>query len=288
MNMNHDNGVVNAMISIKELIENFICPSESSVQKIIGHRIEATGQQDGDSNNGEAQSISRVEAQMFARLKKEEILRQENLNAITGYALEDIPEDSQVNGKDVDIGWILKFIDLAGDISDEILQKVWGKILSAKVQNADGVSLHSLVVIANLSPEVAKCFNIISKYIFNVDGVNVLIHDNKFNAKYGMIYSDIMMLDEYGLINSSGTLSMKNTLTNSSKWAIKYGKKISLGYAVTSTDVQIPVFVLREAGNDLMSIMDICYDENYFDKVKKYITKENGNKVFFIDIVDEN
>ena len=275
-----------ALEKFEKYIEGVFFPSVEDLDEIIGCRIVEGGDvgerfiQDGSQGEQERKHVRTVELQAFTRISKTEIIKQENLNAIMKEAKQNTLIDTQADDNDIDVGWILKFLDLAGNISNEMLQKVWGKILSQKIKNSSSISLHSLMVIANLSLNAAETFKKISKYVIRINGENVLLNDSEFNKKYGIDYADILSLDEYGLINSSGMISMKSSLSEVANWSVQYGDNVAWGCSAKRTELRLQVFTLREAGNDLMSIVDVESDEKYFEDVRDYITKKNSSISF--------
>ena len=259
-------------------------PGEDDLKEILGKEKMEIGNPGGDSEDGYAPlsegNIQAIEKQAYNRLVHTEIIKQKNINSVIREAESNFSADAQVDEKEVDIDWILKFMDISGNISDKALQKVWGRILASKVKDTSIISLHSLFVLANISSKEAELFTKLSKYVVNLNGVNVLWNDNKFNEKYGIRYSDILKLDEYGLINSSGMLSMNITLTNAAKCPIRYGNKAYLCVSVPKSEVSLQIFALRETGDDLLSVANPVREENYLKDFMNNITKKYENVKF--------
>lgn len=211
------------------------------------------------------------------------MLKQANINAVLENAKNSTNEDTSVDEEDIDIGWLLNFMEMAGSISNKTMQMVWGRILSSKVKDASSISLHSLFTIARLSVKEASLFSKLSRYVVDLNGDKLLLNDETFNEKYGISYGDILRLDEYGLINSDGMVSIKVRWSNTDKVSIRYGKYASMGYSDGEKDTILQVFILREAGADLLSVVDREVDGKYFNDFKNNIADKTKG-VRFIDI----
>lgn len=61
--------------------------------------------------------------------------------------------------------WLMRFFDAVGNISDEELQQLWGKVLASEITKPKACSLRTLDMIRNMSPEEAKTFSFLSKYV---------------------------------------------------------------------------------------------------------------------------
>lgn len=275
---------MNARDKLNRIIGNFgvLFPGNNDVKRIIGSEKIAISQKCDDEcceDGGtivEAENLydRSLEQQTFKRLVSTEKLKQVNINSVINEAKEELSVDEQADDKNIDTGWLLRFMDMAGNISDKDLQIIWGKLLAGKVRDTSKISLHSLVTIANLSRECASLFNGISQYIVNFNGINVLLNDSDFNEKHGIIFYDILRINEYGLVDSSGTLSMNAELSNVPRFPVKYGKYVNYGYAVKKIKINLQVFTLTEAGNDLLSIIDVDYDKKFFNDVKEFVMKK--------------
>ena len=212
---------------------------------------------------------------------KMELIKQSNTKAIIQHAVDNLSGNSQADDVDIDMGWLLQFMEMSGKISDKMLQMIWGRILASKVKRSSGISLRSLFTVARLSPNEAQLFTKISKYIVNLRGNNLLLNDSTFNERYGIRYYDILRLDEYGLINSSGMILIDVPLSNAATSFLQYGNHMLQIFCVEKTKLNLQIFSLREAGDDLLTIMDRDIDEAYLDDFKETIAKKQKGIGFF-------
>ena len=276
-------------------IYDFFCgmtpgfPDQKSLEEIAGSNIcEGSYILEGAENNTHQpaqETISMIDSQrqVFSRCVKTEMLKQINLNAILEEANSSVSGDEEVSDDYVEFGWLLNFMEMAGKISDKTLQKIWGRILSGKVKNTSAISLHSLFTISRISVREAELFKKTCRYVVAINGENLLLNDSSFNSKYGISYNDILRLDEYGLINSSGMLSLQLSWSNVARTHIRYGEYAAFGVSAEKKNTSLQIFTLREAGNDLLTIIDREVDKRYFDDFKECIKKDTAG-LSFIDV----
>lgn len=67
--------------------------------------------------------------------------------------------------KKFDFDWLMRFFDAVGNISNEELQVLWGKVLANEIAKPKSCSLRTLDIIRNMSPEEAKTFSVLSRYV---------------------------------------------------------------------------------------------------------------------------
>ncbi len=61
--------------------------------------------------------------------------------------------------------WLMRFFDAVGNISDDDLQQLWGKVLANEIMRPKACSLRTLDMIRNMSPEEAKIFSFLCQYV---------------------------------------------------------------------------------------------------------------------------
>ena len=83
--------------------------------------------------------------------------------------------------------------------------------------------------------------------------------------------------------NSDGMVSITIRWPNTDKVSIRYGKYASKGYSDGEKETRLQVFILREAGVDLLSVVDREVDDKYFNDFKNNIANKTKG-VRFIDV----
>lgn len=61
--------------------------------------------------------------------------------------------------------WLMRFFDAVGNISNEDLQNLWGKVLASEIFRPKACSLRTLDMIRNMSPEEANTFSVLCQYV---------------------------------------------------------------------------------------------------------------------------
>ncbi|WP_413998576.1 DUF2806 domain-containing protein [Flavobacterium sp. W1B] len=144
------------------------------------------------------------------RIIYQETRKQFNIDNIVEVAADQLNVENEVSDEKVESDWITRFFNIAQDISDEDMQKLWGRILAGEIKQPKSFSLRAIELLKNLSKEEAEIFTkicqlkIISStntFIPNLDRDSLI---NKFNIKY----LDILLLAELGLISSDSNLGL--------------------------------------------------------------------------------
>ena len=61
--------------------------------------------------------------------------------------------------------WLMRFFDAVGNISNENLQQLWGKVLANEIVKPKACSLRTLEMIRNMSSEEANIFSDLCRYV---------------------------------------------------------------------------------------------------------------------------
>jgi hypothetical protein len=110
----------------------------------------------GELAVAEAESMAnRIEERRLHR----EARRQINLERIMLGAAADALPDDEVSQDPVDDDWIARFFNAAQEVTNDDLQKVWSRLLAREVAKPGCVSLRTLEVLRNLSPQEARLFD---------------------------------------------------------------------------------------------------------------------------------
>jgi hypothetical protein len=84
---------------------------------------------------------------------------------------------------------------------DEDLQMLWAKILSGESENPNSFSLKTLEILKVMNKNDAEIFLNLTRFlIIESNEVVFLLNNEKLLEQYKIKYSDLMKLEEYGLI----------------------------------------------------------------------------------------
>ena len=215
---------------------------------------------------------------MVSRMVSQEIKRQENINAVVQFALENLNSAKTIPEQKADTYWLTRFFNLAEDVSDDEIRRVWGKVLSQEIQSPGSYSLRTLTTISNLSKREAELFTKIGNYIFESDvrGFLVRSHSNVLGAN--IRFEDISLLMECGLIKEAHDL---NITYHSDDSDIKVPGFIYQDLAIIiqmekkSSDINIPIYQLTTAGSEIHKILTVEKDMSYLQLVAGSIKRPN-------------
>lgn len=204
-----------------------------------------------------------------ARLAFQEIQKQENIESIVDNAYQLLAQETEVSDVPVDNGWMIRFINSVSDITDKDLQMLWSKILAGEIKNPNTFSLRSLEVLKNMTKYEAELFQKMAPFV--TDGY--IINDDEIETKYNFSYEDILKLDDCGLMNSDGKIS-RNIPLFDNRIIMCNKNYILLSNETNNIDkpiISLNVFLLTEAGNNILEMLDIDSNNDYFLDLCRYI-----------------
>lgn len=225
------------------------------------------------------EEIIKLAQRTVIRTLKQELIKQKNLEQVlskTEVILENEQTKSQENiSESINEDWLSYYIEGASKISDEQVQELWAKILAGEIITPKTFSKRTLDVLLRLSTEEAKLFEKICGYVVEISNNMILMNEGKLNAEYP--YSEIMQLDECGLINSSGTNSINMTINPSDKLAIIYGQDAIIGQSKKQENVRLQIFPLTVAGTELLKITSPNRNYNYMQNLTNHLKNKYKN-----------
>lgn len=79
---------------------------------------------------------------------------------------DDLESAQGSNDKDkFSFDWLMRFFDAVGNISNDDLQRLWGKVLANEITRPKSCSLRTLDMVRNMPPEEAKTFSLLCRYV---------------------------------------------------------------------------------------------------------------------------
>lgn len=235
--------------------------------------------QDGVAINSE--DFQRLMQRAGTRLALQETIKQANIESIVDNAYEILDKEENCSQEPVEQGWINRFFDSVANISDKDLQQLWSKVLAGEVKQPRSFSLRTLETLKNLSKHEAEVFQKIASCIVSFDEDMFLTSNTTLLDKYGIFYEEIIELDECGLINSDGFISLNPMVSNSKSIAIINSSKMILLKGLKSEDELITIgeFSLTKAGKELFSLLESSSNDEYLFDLAEEIVKSNTKKV---------
>ena len=207
------------------------------------------------------------------RIAYQEVAKQENIETIVDAAYDSLQGVHEVADGEISREWMHRFIDAAGDISTEELQKIWSKVLAGEVLEPSSFSLRTLECLRNLDVRDANLFEQLCKVVISN---RFVINDNDFLRKHGMPYDFILRLDESGLLNSSGTISFNIEISAEPEVILDFDEYILIAKTEENRRFFLPQFPLTAAGRELSVIVDCKMDLDLIKEICQIVKKKNS------------
>lgn len=215
------------------------------------------------------------------RLLKQEVQKQENIENIIGKTYLQLESDENINSEPLDSDWINRFFNYAGDISNEKMQELWGGLLAGEIKRPSTFSLRTLETLHNLTQKEAELFQKMSSYFIYELLITYLPNYSSLLSLVNINLSDILKLDELGLINSSTFLSYEKTITNTQSVVAK-----NLSYALIAqlkntnpTTIVIKQFPITAVGKEILTLIDTDTNNDFFKAFSLEIKRQSGQHI---------
>lgn len=224
-----------------------------------------------------------------SRLAFQEITKQQNIEAVVDNAYEELEKVESVSSDPVNPDWMIRFFNSVEDISDEDMQKIWGRILAGEIKRPSTYSYRTLEKLKNMTQQEAKHFQLVSSLALQSANEKFILSDTNILKKYNVDFTYLLELEDCGLIKLQ-TLALKfpasvnqpNIIFNSKIIGIIYGKKKEL------QELNIPIQVFTQSGSQLITAINTVVNSQYIldclEKIRKshedfIITAHNINYI---------
>lgn len=260
-------------------ILNQIPGFSNSVSLIIGSIITAVFLR----RNTQAQEFEKIKANKFAEVV-DDLLESGKMTLTEYYKTKNFLDIAEIadgmvqkksnksNGKQYNFDWFIRYYEASGNISDKEMQILWAKILAGEIEKPSSYSLRTLDVLKNISKEEAERFVKICNSAIKIESAQYAIPaDHDYISKNDINYSDILMLEEIGLINSGSNVRINNDLEGNTEYILYvYGSLIVRAIASEKRELSLRVFIFTNVGNELATLIDReSNEENFLNLCKK-------------------
>lgn len=274
---------IEKQVLLQELVDKNIVLNHCSDDKINQEIFLKTI---GDFNKSKIEDRSEVRKD-FVHLKE-----QENIEAITNYALESINSeresknfDEKDDSKKIDDDWIFRFFKLAEQVSENEMQMIWGRILAGQVISPNSYSLRTLEILSSMTQQDALVFSKLANFaIKDLDKYPVAYifhkkHMDEFNKnELGIIYSDLMMMEDIGIISSSKSFITYEYSKSSEIELVLGNVRMKFEIREQAKQQKFPAKAFTRAGTELLSLLHYSPSQEYVKTLTSYIAT-SGNKV---------
>ncbi|MDA9557804.1 TIGR03899 family protein [Vibrio sp.] len=270
------------MMSNKQKETSHIASSAEVMMNLAkAHFLDATLQRNQPEN-------SLLERYHLREDKKQEE-QQQNLESIMSLALSACDQEA---ASQPDIGWFYEFINIAKNVFNPTMQKLWALVLKHELASPGQISFRSMHTLKSLTPKDAQALQKITRLgchigsdnckklltyttctigLFPFSSKKQLIPID--NQKYGVGFAQILLLIELGILHNTEV-----TVDSSSACSIRLRYKQSV-YSLSTPNKETKLFYYRFSpiGNELSSLFEGKGEVNYIDDVISDLNKHFKN-----------
>jgi hypothetical protein len=170
------------------------------------------------------QKALEIEERAARRRFSRELRQQQNIEAITKKAADEMPD--LVSDQAVDQDWVFSFFSHCEDVSNEQMQTVWARILRGEVTQPRSFSLRTLAAVKLFAFNDADLFSKLCSYVWQTpDGPVPMITNgpppDEPDGITDLGLADLLNLRALGLINYE-TVTMLGWTTDNPKVEVRY------------------------------------------------------------------
>lgn len=220
-----------------------------------------------------------------SRLSYRNIVEQDNIERITTCATQELlAMDSAIGDGTPDKNWIYSFFKLAGQVTQEEMQIIWGKILAGEIISPNSYSIRTLEILSTMTMLDAKAFSRLACFAISDGGIypfSYIYHkkhiDDINKNVLGLSYSDIMMMEDIGLISANKSF-VSYRYQDQDHLVLTVGKeRVALEIREKALEQKFPAKIFTRAGTELLSLIDKKAPCAYVDILISYIGR-SGNR----------
>lgn len=202
--------------------------------------------------------------------------------------------NSEKTSSEYDFDWFIRFYEEAGNISDEIMQNLWAKILAGEIARPQSYSLKTIDVLRNMNKKDAELFKKICEHSF-VGSQNLLFlpNDDKYLKKCGIAYTDVMKMNEQGLLFSNGSIGFSVTVDNKEQTLLNNKELLMTIKSDNKKEerVHIQEYPFTGSGMELATLITESANNTEFIEYGKFMNEEKNNykvSIYKIINIEEN
>lgn len=213
---------------------------------------------------------------------------QNNIEGVVGKAYQELLDAPEVPSDPVDEDWTARFFNIVKEINTEEMQHIWSKILAGEIRKPGSFSMRTLETIRNITREEATAFQRVVPCVVCSGKDMFITASSDIYEKYGVSYDDILRLDECGLMVSSGTLSLTQTIQEENRIIVWTNERAMFTSATQEHPQKISygIHTLTRAGKELYDILSHTPNNDFFVDFAEYIFNKNKTSTIRIHKVN--
>ena len=199
--------------------------------------------------------LTELQRRAMVRMVQEEGKKQENIEAISAEAANNLNEDAKP--ENVENDWISHFFDKCKLVSNSEMRGVWSRILSGEANAPGSFSKRTVEVVASLDKSDAALFTQLCSFAWMIGGVTALVFDTNdgIYKDHGITFNALTHLESLGLIRFDPMAGfLRHGLPNEAV-IFYYGMPILVGFDDKEDKaLDIGKVLLTQAGQQLASV----------------------------------
>lgn len=212
------------------------------------------------------------------RLLNKELKKQLNIENIIALTEENLSGEEAITDEDVNEDWVNRFFNIASEISDKDIQKIWAKILSEEIKKPNSYSFRTLDVLRNLSKQEATIFLKVAKLKIKTEDYFFILSEGNldFFKSFNLKFKDISLLEEIGLLEA-GRFTVLEIIDDINhfkvgNFVLEARKKKNHIYKTTPA---IPIKLFTKVGEELLNLVTDIPDFKYLEIIGQNIIMAN-------------
>ncbi len=225
-----------------------------------------------------------------SRLAYQEIAKQQNIEAVVDNAYEELEKVDGVSNEPVNPDWMIRFFNSVEDISNESMQKIWGRILAGEIKTPNSYSYRTLEKLRNMTQQEVEHFQLVSALALQNSGRKFLLSDKELMSKYNVYFTYLLELEECGLMNCQTlSLSLEASVLQTDLIYNSQIVGIIKGREETPKKLKLSVYVFTGSGSQLLTAIHPKENSDYILDCLKAIIKNHqdfvitAHRINFID-----
>ncbi|MBQ8787988.1 MAG: DUF2806 domain-containing protein [Oscillospiraceae bacterium] len=215
------------------------------------------------------------------RMLMEAIRQENNVEDVLDLTKNEFKSEENVSDEPVDEDWLCRFFGIAKDVNSYEMKFIWAKILAGEIKQPGSFSMRTLETLKNISQKEAETFQKILPFVIMASDDNMFVLPSKEWNEGNYSYSDVMLLDECGLISSTPFIHHRLDLENNETRMLFNKKKTLIIKSASEKEekISIEIYTLTKTGTELYNILSFEPDDQYLENLAKYIFDKHKNKI---------
>jgi len=218
--------------------------------------------------------LDRIEERILYR----ELKKQKNIDAVTMIAAEELYNENNISDIPVDEDWTVRFFNVVEDVSDEMMQQLWGRILAGEVKSPNSFSIRTIECLKNITKQEAELFTKTANFVFIYNNEPFIFTGDNLEViiKNDFSLEEALILMELGLLQSETNLVLDlKSETKDKEMLFVFGKDIIKVIKKANTEKQqIPILGLTRAGKELLKLLTITPIDVYINNFCVYLRQK--------------